>query len=131
MADFIVFHVSRHFFVVFYLPGSPYAKIHSCLYTMQFFSHTNIGQGLLFSLAITLYGGLSARCTKDESHLVEVDARQAPAITATDKFLRRGNHASAVAGHYLYIDGGDFSFINNGRTVYDYCKYLQRQVQVL
>ncbi|KAL8903295.1 MAG: hypothetical protein Q9171_007448 [Xanthocarpia ochracea] len=36
--------------------------------------------------------------------------RQVPAATNNNAFVRRAWHASAVAGKYLYIDGGEISF---------------------
>lgn len=89
---------------------------------MRFFHYTNVGLGVLFSLAISHCEGLPAQHIDEATPLVGLEIRQAPAIIATNEFLRRGNQASTVAGDFLYIDGGDFSFINNGTPVNEYCK---------
>ena len=49
-----------------------------------------------------------------------LQARQQPAVIATSEFLRRANHASTVVGQWVYIDGGQFSFLNNGTPNYQY-----------
>lgn len=68
-----------------------------------------------------------------------LEVRQIPGVIAASEFLRRGFHAcesealrgsgmtlelmlsiAAVAGNWVYIDGGDFSWTNNGVTNYDY-----------
>ena len=65
--------------------------------------------------------------------------RQEPAVIATSLFLRRAHHscaqlpgyfgyvtakkfAAAVVNKWLYIDGGQFSFLNNGTPQYEYGK---------
>ncbi|KAL8669904.1 MAG: hypothetical protein Q9168_005523 [Polycauliona sp. 1 TL-2023] len=49
-----------------------------------------------------------------------LDDRQVPAITTTDTFVRRASQASAVAGKYLYIDGGEISYRNGDSIYYQY-----------
>ncbi|KAL1651936.1 hypothetical protein SLS58_000059 [Diplodia intermedia] len=46
--------------------------------------------------------------------------RQANGATDASSFLRRGYHASVVAGNYVYIDGGEFSTYDNGDVKYEY-----------
>lgn len=53
-----------------------------------------------------------------------LEARQVPAVIATSEFLRRGYQASVVAGNWVYIDGGEFSFISNGTSVFQYASTL-------
>ncbi|KAG8528431.1 uncharacterized protein KY384_007349 [Bacidia gigantensis] len=43
-----------------------------------------------------------------------------PGVISSDKFLRRAFHASAIAGNFLYVDGGQFSYINNGTPQYKF-----------
>lgn len=47
----------------------------------------------------------------------ELRTRQIDDVVSTDTFLRRGLHAAAVAGNYLYIDGGYFSYISGSGPV--------------
>ncbi|MCJ1463896.1 hypothetical protein MMC07_002505 [Pseudocyphellaria aurata] len=51
-------------------------------------------------------------------------SRQAPGYVATSDFLRRGGHASVVAGDWVYIDGGEFSFMSDGKVVYQYASSI-------
>ena len=46
--------------------------------------------------------------------------RQGPAVIATSSLLRRAYHASTVVGQWVYIDGGQFCFLNNGTPNYWY-----------
>ena len=68
-----------------------------------------------------------------------LQSRRIPGVISGELFLRRGFHAcecsqskavhgakterftAIVAGGYVYIDGGDFSWTNNDETNYDYC----------
>ncbi|KAL9123582.1 MAG: hypothetical protein Q9217_006998 [Psora testacea] len=49
--------------------------------------------------------------------------RQIVDVVSTDTFLRRGLHAAAVAGNYLYIDGGFFSYISGSGPVIENTTY--------
>lgn len=54
----------------------------------------------------------------------DLRARQEDGATATaPEFLRRGYHASVVAGDWLYTDGGEFSYQTGGNITYEYCSY--------
>ncbi|KAK0125518.1 hypothetical protein ONS95_000474 [Cadophora gregata] len=43
-----------------------------------------------------------------------IEERQQPGVVAANIFLRRGYHSSVVAGNYVYIDGGAFSYLQGG-----------------
>ena len=49
-----------------------------------------------------------------------LERRQQPGAVSADVFLRRAFHASTIVNKYLYIDGGQFSFTNNGTPSYQY-----------
>ena len=85
----------------------------------------------------TLFIFPSAKSLRGE-HL---EPRQAPAVVATSSFLRRGyqtckctithraadesntSFVAAVAGDWVYIDGGQFSYLDDsGASVYKYCE---------
>ena len=59
------------------------------------------------------FGGYTVRKTR-------LHKRQGPAVIATSSFLRRAYHASTIVGQRVYIDGGQFSFLNNGTPNYWY-----------
>ncbi|KAG8532475.1 uncharacterized protein KY384_002352 [Bacidia gigantensis] len=46
--------------------------------------------------------------------------RQAPANKSPDDFIRRFFHAAVIANTFLYIDGGQFSYMQDGSPVYDW-----------
>ena len=72
-----------------------------------------------------------------------LETRQAPGVVAASSFLRRGYQAceftqserqtknnkssiATVAGDWVYIDGGEFSFLDDhGQTVYQLCKLFR------
>ncbi|MCJ1466753.1 hypothetical protein MMC07_005373 [Pseudocyphellaria aurata] len=78
-----------------------------------------LGFGVIFAPIFIASGSLLqiANGPKTKKSLV---SRQAPGVVATSDFLRRGGHASVVAGDWLYIDGGEFSFMSNGKLNYQY-----------
>lgn len=49
-----------------------------------------------------------------------LEPRQAPGVIAASNFLRRGYQASVVVGSWVYIDGGEFSFMSNGTPQFQY-----------
>ncbi|KAK0635505.1 hypothetical protein B0T17DRAFT_46228 [Bombardia bombarda] len=52
-------------------------------------------------------------------------SRQANGAVDTSVFLRRAYHSSAVFDGWVYVDGGDFSYLhNNGSVVYQYSDTL-------
>ncbi len=70
-------------------------------------------------------------------------ARQSPGTIASSDFYRRAYHAcrfsyqrpihlvhflteivAAVVDNWLYIDGGEFSYMSNGNVTYQYCMLL-------
>ncbi|KAI4175060.1 MAG: hypothetical protein LQ346_008132, partial [Caloplaca aetnensis] len=51
---------------------------------------------------------------------VSIESRQIPAVIGSQSFLRRAGQASAVAGNYLYIDGGEIAYRTGDETVYQY-----------
>ncbi len=104
---------------------------------MQYLSSYGFGLGLIFSSALIAACNSSPVLDGDTTRSIE--SRQAPAVIATPDFLRRAYHACAfdrpfprsvfelilhlavVAGDRVYIDGGEFSFMNNGAPNYQYC----------
>jgi hypothetical protein len=60
---------------------------------MQLPYFANVGLGILSFLTVSSYKPLSAPYSNDEPLLLELERRQAPAVIATDEFLRRGSHA--------------------------------------
>lgn len=62
---------------------------------------------------------LLAGCSDNPMITEILETRQAPGVVAFSSFLRRGYQASTVAGDWVYIDGGQFSFLDDhGQTVY-------------
>ncbi|KAL8850831.1 MAG: hypothetical protein Q9221_004245 [Calogaya cf. arnoldii] len=50
----------------------------------------------------------------------QLNRRQVPTATTSQAFVRRAFHASAVAGRYLYIDGGEISYFIEDSVEYQY-----------
>ncbi|KAI4161582.1 MAG: hypothetical protein LQ342_004723 [Letrouitia transgressa] len=53
-----------------------------------------------------------------------LEERQFPGVIDSNAFLRRAYQASTVAGDWLYIDGGEFAYTNQGNTLYRYSTTL-------
>ncbi|KAL8754513.1 MAG: hypothetical protein Q9184_005090 [Pyrenodesmia sp. 2 TL-2023] len=49
-----------------------------------------------------------------------LETRQISAVIGGQSFLRRAGQASAVAGNFLYIDGGEIAYQSGDATVYQY-----------
>ncbi|CAO1600725.1 hypothetical protein XANCAGTX0491_004407 [Xanthoria calcicola] len=57
----------------------------------------------------------------DYLELSALEARQVAGVVSTQDYLRRAYHTSAVAGRYVYIEGGELAFGNGvANTVYQY-----------
>ena len=79
--------------------------------------------GAWVALAIMLIFSILGSASSFGGHTLgktRLQTRQQPAVIAPSRFLRRAYHASTVAGQWLYIDGGQFSLLNNGTPNYLY-----------
>ena len=110
-----------------------------------FRSRQSISDFSAIILSTTLFTS-SANSMRGE-HL---EPRQAPAVVATSSFLRRGyqtckctrthratdesntSFVAAVAGDWVYIDGGQFSYLDDsGASVYKYCELSYRFMELM
>lgn len=53
-----------------------------------------------------------------------LETRQGSDVLAATDFLRRGYQASVVIGNWVYIDGGEFSFMSSGIPQFQYASTL-------
>ncbi|CAF9942066.1 hypothetical protein IMSHALPRED_003185 [Imshaugia aleurites] len=90
-----------------------------------------MGSFLLFTAALVSQYFLTAHASflprflhSGPSPTNNVEPRQAPGVIAASEFLRRGYQASVVVGDWVYIDGGEFSFTNNGKPQFQYASTL-------
>ncbi|KAL8753887.1 MAG: hypothetical protein Q9184_005286 [Pyrenodesmia sp. 2 TL-2023] len=60
---------------------------------------------------------LSADAIQSDPGASKLENRQTPAVIGNDRFVRRALQTSAVAGTYLYIDGGEFAFRNGDSII--------------
>lgn len=106
---------------------------------MQSLSSLALGFGVVFSSAF-LAGGSPSPISNGPTTR-SLASRQAPGVVAASDFLRRAGHAcrlttllnllaskfrtdfsiAVVAGNWVYIDGGEFSFMSDGNPNYQYC----------
>ncbi|MCJ1468324.1 hypothetical protein MMC07_006952 [Pseudocyphellaria aurata] len=85
---------------------------------MQSLSSFALSLGVILTSAFIASGSL--RPIANGPKTKSLVSRQAPGVVAPSDFLRRGGHASVVAGDWVYIDGGEFSFLRDGQPNYQY-----------
>ncbi|MCJ1465552.1 hypothetical protein MMC07_004170 [Pseudocyphellaria aurata] len=85
---------------------------------MQSLSSFALGLGVILTPAFIASG--SRLPIANEPKTKSLESRQAPGVVATSDFLRRAGHASVVAGDWVYIDGGEFSVMSDGKPDYQY-----------
>ncbi|MCJ1471176.1 hypothetical protein MMC07_009824 [Pseudocyphellaria aurata] len=83
-------------------------------------SLSSFALGLCVILAPAFLASGSLLPTANGPKTKNLISRQAPGVVATSDFLRRAGHASVVAGDWVYIDGGEFSVMNDGTPSYQY-----------
>ncbi|MCJ1271096.1 hypothetical protein MMC22_010995 [Lobaria immixta] len=85
---------------------------------MQSLSSLALGLGVVLSSVFIASG--SRLPISNGQTTRSLASRQAPGVVAPSDFLRRAGHASVVAGDWVYIDGGEFSFMSDGTPQYQY-----------
>ncbi|KAL8847654.1 MAG: hypothetical protein Q9221_007296 [Calogaya cf. arnoldii] len=87
----------------------------------MFLQRSGSAISLLFFAALTACPFAQPQTTyAGHLDLPRVQTRQVPGVVSTQDFLRRAWHNSAVAGRYVYIEGGEFAFGNGVATNYQY-----------
>ncbi len=91
------------------------------VFIMRFLSLYHVDTGILRAVMLItrMLGSANSFC-RNTPRETRLEIRQQPAVIASSSFLRRAYHASTVVGHWVYIDGGQFSFMNNGTPNYMY-----------